>query len=189
MADTHFPMVKIDGPDDPERCHGTMKNGQCGHKNTGVSVFCPMHGGAHQVKSAQRKEMNMYNLQKYQERMAQFAEHPKVKSLRDELGITRMTLEKIITKCDNDNDLICYQPQIMQMVSTIKGLVEVTQKLEEKDNMLLDKGVILNIADTIVRVVGTYVTDPAILGKIGEEICGVIEKSVSSSNSSRLSKT
>lgn len=183
-----FEMVKMDGEDDPDRCRGSMAHSQCGHKRIPPSWFCSKHGGAHTAKSEIKKEKKMYQLLQWQSRVGEFAGMERVKSLRDEIGIARFTLEELMKKCDDANKLLVYNPQIIVLLNQIRALVDSAQKLEEKGNLLLDKAVIFHVADAIVKIISEYITDGEQLAKIGEEVANVIEGAVSTTNTTRLAK-
>ena len=188
MAEFHYPMVKMDGPDDPDRCHGITAIGQCQHKRLPPSNFCSKHGGAHTQKSIEKEKIRMYNLLEWQARAGKFAGAQKVKTLRDEIGIARFTLETILRKCEDANALLVYNSNINQTLSIIKGLVESTQKLEEKGELLLDREELMLMADSIVQIINRHVTDAAMREVMGEEISGVLETTIFKQDQARAAK-
>jgi hypothetical protein len=174
---------------DPTRCHavnvGASKD-QCHFQSVPGSKWCPLHGGAKQEDLNKKAALAGYRLQQWNERVADFANDGEVKSLRAEIGIMRMTLENLLTQCDNANKLLVYSDKISQLVGQIGKLIDGAQRLEEKNNNLLDRKVVIVIADSIVTLIGQYITDPDKLTEIGSKICESIANAASPTNSARV---
>lgn len=168
---------------DPERCDGVVSAGPCPNKAVPGSRFCMRHGGAHKVRQNRQEAIRMYQFTKYKERIGDLSTHGEIKSLHMEIGVIRMSIEELINNCNSHNDFMVRVPQINQLTQTVKSLIEAWQKLQERNNLLLDKKQIMMIADGVVKVVTQYVTDPALVSKIGMEVCNVIEKSILSEDS------
>ena len=160
---------------DPNRCQGVDSTGQCRYKAIPGTTYCPRHGVNKQLESAAKKRVSMYRLQQYQERVDDFANNPEIKNLREEIGITRMVLENIINKCKNANRLLIHSDKISALVGQVRVLVESCQKLEEKNNKLLDRKIVLVIADNFVTILSKYMSDPDQLQEIGAELVKSIE--------------
>jgi hypothetical protein len=163
--------------DDPSRCQGTNVRGQCQFRAIEGTKYCPMHGGnaarAFQARQNQRK----YKLAKWQDRVNEFADDDQLKSLNDEIGILRMTLENVLTSCNEATDMLLYSPKIADLVSKIEKLVVTCHKLEASTGVLLTTRAAFTLAAQIVDVVGKHVTDAdavaAIADEIGEAIAGM----------------
>jgi hypothetical protein len=170
-------------PRDPCRCQGIVqggpKAGQCEFKAVPGSMFCPMHGGAPQIDANRKYQAAKYRLEQYGTRVREFASDDMIKSLRDEIGILRMTLENVVNQCKNANQLVMFVDKISHLVNQIRQTVESTHKLEEKTAQLLDRRVIVIIADSIVQIIGEHVKDPDILQVMGSRICASIEAAAS----------
>lgn len=171
--------VRVDGPNDPERCQGRTAHGPCPYKYIKGSTFCMRHGGAHAIKREEKEAKRMYLLDKYQGRVGALSGHPDIKSLASEVGIVRMSLEEILNFCNGErNKLIVHVPQINMLANTIKGLVESLQRLQERNKLLLDKTQIFVIADAIVKLITQHVTDASVHAKLSMEIADVIERAI-----------
>lgn len=187
MADNGFERV----PDDhPNRCQGIVATGhnagQCWYKAVPNSTFCPRCGGAPQINKNEAMALKNYRLKQYAERVGSLANNPEIKNLREEIGITRMVLETLLNKVQNENELLIYIDKITGLVDSIKKLIEAAQKMEEKNNNLLDRQVVIVIGDSIVSLLSNYITDPDQLNEIGGKICESITRAASSTNSERL---
>lgn len=172
--------------DDPNRCQGVGGSGQCPYKAEPGSKYCPQHGGLAGKDVARQQALAGYRLQQYNERVSDFANNPEVKNLRAEIGILRMTLETLLTQCENTSKLLSFSDKITNMISQIQKLVEATQRIEERNNNLLDRKVVIVIADSIVTLIGQYITDPDQLNEIGGRICESIANAASFENPARV---
>jgi hypothetical protein len=172
--------------DDPTRCQAVNvgKHGnQCYMRAVAGSSFCPLHGGTNQENLNRKAALAGYRLQQYNERVLDFANNPEVKNLRAEIGILRMTLENLLVSCENANKLLVYSDKISHLVGQVSKLVETAQRMEEKNNNLLDRKIVIVIADSIVTLIGQYISDPDQLNEIGGRICESIANAASPANS------
>lgn len=175
MAENKFERV---GEKDPNRCQGVDAHGQCQYKAVEGSKFCPRHCGAGPAAAA-KHELRNYRLRRYHEQVGEKANSTGIKDLREEIGITRMLLQEILELCDNPNKLLMYSGQMSNLINQIQKLVTACQQLEEKNNNLLDRKVVIVIADSIVTLIGQYISDPDQLNEIGSRICDSIGAAVS----------
>lgn len=167
---------------DPNRCQGIIggsQAGQCNYKAVPGCKFCMMHGGSGQASDNKKGALKNYRIQQWGEQIGDKANSSDIKSLREEIGILRMLMETTLNHCKNANDLLIYSDKIGHLTEKIQKLVESCQKMEEKNNQLLDRKVVIVIADSIVTLIGEYVTDPDMLDEIGAKICNSIEAAAS----------
>lgn len=153
-----------------ERCEGTTANGPCPYNKAEGTRFCVMHG-SNSGRIARNEEVRRnYRLQRWQQRVNEFADSDQVKSLREEVGILRMMLEEMLTKCTDQTELLLYSHRISDLVMKIERMVISCDKLENKMGMLLSKRAVLQLAGTYVNIINTHITDVDILEKISEEM-------------------
>ena len=161
--------------DDPTRCQAVLANGQCRYKAVEGGQFCLMHGGNKQIIKNKQAAMRNYRFQKYQQRISELADNDAVKSLREEIGVLRVLLEETVNRCSEDNDILIYAPKISDLVIKIEKLVTSCHRLESSLGSTLDKTVVLNMATSIVNIVGELIPDEEILqtlvGRIGDMLC------------------
>ena len=157
--------------DDPDRCHGfdIQKSEQCRNKKL-AGNFCGRHQGKWIQRVEELKKCSDYRLQVWQQRVDEFAESKQAKSLKGEIGILRLTLESILTKCQDQTDIILYASKIGDMVSRIERVVISCDRLETKMGMTLDKAAALSFASQIINVVSQHVQDPIVIDKISNGI-------------------
>src|SRR6516164_4243226 len=159
---------------DPNRCQAMGKNFQCPFKAIEGNKFCPRHAGLG-VALAARRASDMFRLDTYQARVAEFASHDELKNLRGEIGILRMTLEEIINQTGGDRkQLLCYSGKISDMIMKISVLIKTCHRLDTQLGMMLDRDKVMLIAQKIVEIVSEAVPDQSILDKMGEKLVETI---------------
>lgn len=181
------PLTRITNDADPERCQGSVPaTGQCRNKRSPGSEFCPVHG-TQQVHTQKVAQNRQYRLNKWRNRLSEFADAPEIKSLREEIGIVRITLEEVMNQCNSANDIIIYSDKICKMVQQIDALVTSCHRMEEKTGTMLDKTKISQILDVILAAITSVITDPDILTNITAQIevnlCQTLAVSLSSGSS------
>lgn len=174
-----FEIVEVDSPD---RCQGVHKKGQCRYKATHPSTFCPMHGANHAINAEQAKAVRMYNLGKWQQTVDDFADDDEVKSLRGEIGITRMMLQEMMLRCKDSGQLVMFSGKIGELISKIERLVVSCNRLETHLGLSLDKGKVLELGAQMVEIISRYITDEDVLSSIGDDIITLIAQSQGNPN-------
>jgi len=140
-------------PDDPKCCQGVNKNGACNLKAVEGQKFCRIHFGIGN-KVAEKTALRNYQLNVYQHRVNQLADNDSVKSLREEIGILRMLLEKTVNLCKSDNELLLYSNKIADLAMKIEKVVASCHKLELSTGSLLDKSTVMMLGDVIIQIIG-----------------------------------
>jgi hypothetical protein len=159
-------LIKCE-PDSPFRCQAVVKLGQCPFTAIENTKNCHMHtNGGVQAKAA----LTNYRLGKWQARLNELASSDAVKSLRDEIGIMRMTLEEIVNRCQDSNDLIIYSGKIADMATRIEKLVSSCHRLELSTGSLLDRQDILQLAANLVDIMTRHIPDQDVIDVVSEEI-------------------
>jgi hypothetical protein len=156
--------------DDPNRCKAAGGQGQCHYRRTENSEYCPMHGGNKGEEAAERESLRVYRLSKWRGRMDEIADHPQVKSLREEIAVLRILLEEQMNKCNDAADLILTSNRISDLVIKIEKVVSSCHRLEASTGQLLDKTMAMNFATQIVEIVDRHVRDPEIIDQITNEV-------------------
>lgn len=118
----------------------------------------------------QHARQTAYKLGKWQQRMEALSQHDNLTSLNDEIGIARMTLEAVVERLIEPNDIIVHSHRISDMVSKIEKLVTSCHKLQKSSGSLLDKGAILQLAGKIIGIIQTHISDPNIIEAIANDI-------------------
>lgn len=172
---TDHKLVRIDSPDDPDRCQGVDAHGQCQYKKCEDADYCGRHGGPAQSQAAEKKRISNYRLLKFQAKLDQMAENPTVKSLRDEVAILRILMEERLNKCKDDSDLLMQSHTISDLVMKIDRLVTSCHKLEGSMGQLLDKPAIMNFATEIVNLISRVLEgEPEKIDEIADGIMAAV---------------
>lgn len=179
-----FQRVEVD---DPSRCQAIYRSGQCPYKVTPNSQYCHMHGGTSQEKAEERSSLRNYRLGIWQSRVGQFADHDKVKSLREEIGILRVIMEETLGMCKDSHELLIYSPKIVDTVMKIDAVVRSCHKLEQSTGMLLDKPAALRLAMDMVQIIGKHIKDDDAIDAIANELMQAVVN-LGSESEQRLQK-
>jgi hypothetical protein len=161
--------------DSPERCQGIFKGGQCPYKRIEGTQYCSMHTSHAQKRSQELESIRLYRLGQWQGRADELNDHNKVKSLREEAGILRVTLEAIVVKCQSQSDLMMYSSKIADLVMKIEKVVVSIHKLESSLGMMIDKLAAQQLANEIVSIISEHITDSEAVMAIADRIGLAIE--------------
>lgn len=161
--------------DSSDRCRSVIGTGQCEFKAEPNSKYCSRHGGTINILHNREKVRN-YNLTRFQNRVNTLADNPEIKSLREEIGITRMFVEEIINMCETPTDLIIHAAKIQGLIKQINDLVVNCQRLEERTGILLDKKSVMVVCDSIVSIISGQITDTNILDTIAMQLAETLAK-------------
>lgn len=171
MIERKFEIVEVDSPD---RCGASIGKGQCRYKSTEHSQYCAMHGGHIAERQHSEKVKRQYQLGKWQATVDGFADDDEVKSLRGEIGITRMLMQEIVLKCKDSNQLVMYAGKISDLVQKLERLVVSCNRLETSMGQSLDKSKVLELGAQFVEIISRYVQDEDTLSSIGDDIITLI---------------
>lgn len=162
--------------DDPNRCNAELPRGACFFKAVEGSTKCTAHNQL--IKHIQDKnEIRTYRLAQWEGRLKEFADNPNVKTLRDEIGIARMTMEAILGRCQNANELFLYSNKISEMLVRIQNLVVACNRLEDRLGYTLDKSAVVNIGEQIINVIALHLTEEQLLA-VSDQIATVIIETI-----------
>lgn len=150
-------------------CKAPMSSGPCRHYALPGKDYCSMHQNVY-TRTENAKSIYQFRLAQYQARVDELADHPQLRSLTNELAVSRMVLEEIVNKCDNEAKFLAYQPRIHQMLQLVGDLTVKCQRLEQQFGGLLSINEVFQILDAFADIIGKYVTDAAIVRRISEEI-------------------
>lgn len=168
---------RIDRPDDPKRCQCVTTKGQCTNRSIEGSKFCGAHGGNKAVEATEKKNLSGYRLAKYQNRLAEFADSDKIKSLRDEIGILRILIEERFNfSCKTETDLLLHSGPLADLVMKVEKLVTSCDRIESKLGLMMDKTQVMQLATEVVEIISQFVLDEATLTEIAGRIAETIDR-------------
>jgi hypothetical protein len=166
-------LIRVEA-DAKDRCQGSCALGQCPYQASPGSKYCPRCGGNSQRDEQKAQSIRNYRLTQFHARVGEFADNDQIKSLREEIGILRMTLETILNRCQTDMEVILFSNKISDTVIKIEKLVATCHKLETATGQTMDQAKALHFAGTVVEVISRHVKDPEILAAISDEITQII---------------
>ena len=169
----HIERVRVD-PSDPERCVHTNAAGiQCCYKSIEGEDYCPKHSSPTRARA---QSLKLYQLTRFKARVTDLATNPAIKSLREEIGILRMTLEAALNLYESEAELVMNVSSISSLVSQVNNLVGSCHKLEMQTDQLLDKNQAMLLADQIIAVLTDHVSDAATLNSMALKIGKLFEE-------------
>lgn len=168
---------RISDPTDPRRCQGNDANGQCLMVKVEGSDYCMRHGGQHVGPKREKEALRNLKLTKFKVRLAELGSSPDLMSLRDEIAVTRMTLEEVINQCEGPSDLITMSGQIAALVGQTEKLVKSCHSIEEKTGHLLSRDALSNFAGQVIDIVIRFVSDEESRRLIAGEIVNAVAES------------
>lgn len=139
-------------PDDPNACKADIVNGPCPYKAVDGFKYCPRHN-SNAVKRQEESKYVRYKLGLYQERVQELTNETGIKSLRDEIGILRMTLEETVKLCTDATQLQMRTQTIQGLVLAIEKVVKSCHALDVSMSMVLDQSTIMSMAIDITTAI------------------------------------
>jgi hypothetical protein len=147
-----MPLQRVHDPADPCRCKAPTADGQCMNQAEDGSEYCLAHTRPLQGPSPTKR---IYVLSKADSRvrLAQLADHEEVKSLREEIAMTRMMIETQFNSINTDMDWALKWPAIERGIQVVHKLVKDCHVIEQNLGNLLAKGTIFHLAHRICEIV------------------------------------
>lgn len=147
-----MPLIRVTDLADPRRCQGAVKNGQCDHISEEDSRYCLVHGG---VAQAPIDDFRLYALAQAKDRLklSALSTHHKVKTLREEISLARLMVEKIWNSVASDDHLIRVSNDINRLLLTIDRLVKTTMSAEKEAGELLSRDAVHTLGESLVRII------------------------------------
>ena len=113
-------MERVTDLADPRRCKASVGTGQCMTVAEEGSDYCRVHAGSYQPPE---KGLRQYLWRKAQDRarLAAFAEHDDIKSLRDEIALTRMMVEGLWNSAQSDAERLAVYGRVNSHILTLES--------------------------------------------------------------------
>lgn len=156
-------LKRVDYDDDPNRCQAVHNNLQCPFKAMGERVgeswtgakYCPRHAATSNLtkRGMGVEQTKTYLLTKWRGTLERHADNPKIKGLREEIGILRMTLETKLNQIKTEDELDMRSGPLMELVREIAKTVMICQKVERENGDLLDKAVAMTWISQVLQII------------------------------------
>lgn len=140
-------------PDSPDRCQAVTGKGQCQLRAVPGGKYCVAHGGASILKGQERAATRTYRVAQWRTRMSEFSDDPKVKGLREEIGILRLLLETQLNQCRDATDLMLNSQGISALVEKVEKVVVSCHKLETNLGQTMDKQALIAYAQRVISII------------------------------------
>lgn len=142
-------MERVTDLADPRRCKASIGAGQCMTVAEEGSDYCRVHAGSYQPPE---KGLRQYLLARAgPHRLAAFAEHDDIKSLRDEIALTRMMIEGLWNSAQSDVERLAVYGRVNSHILTLERLVKTCNQIEERLGTLLAKPTLLRVGQQICQ--------------------------------------
>lgn len=160
MLKDKYGITKARSPE--TQCITTLSNGApCTNERIEGSDYCSMHGGNRVVETQKKKAMYEFYRTKYikdkAERLPEFSRNKF--NLETEIGILRIQLEELLNKCEDENDLLRFQPKINDLITRIEKTTTAALKLDQKIGSLLTKEQMVDVAQKLLNVIQEEIDD------------------------------
>lgn len=172
-------------PDDPNRCQAVHSDRQCPFRAVGTydpeskkwdgPSTCWRHGANMVLAAEDTKSKRMYALAKWQVQVDHMVEHPRIKSLAEEVGIIRMALQSKLNSFKDEKELLMGVSGIVALTNAVQQLVKTWQHVEERSGQVLDRVKMTSFIGHLIEILTRYIDDPDILQMIGEDINASLE--------------
>jgi len=145
-------MKLVTDPADPRRCKFSYPHEQCWREAEYGSEFCLAHGGK---STEQAENKRMYHLAEVDSRLrlAELSGHDDIKSLREEIGLVRILIEKQVNSAKGDIDLLSRCGSINNLILTLSRLTKDCQALEKDLGELLSKQAVFRLIQSMCEIV------------------------------------
>jgi hypothetical protein len=168
--------------DDPIRCQRSTGKGQCPCEAQPGSDFCAAHERSSQRADKMEKRLYLLSRAADRARLAELSEHESIKSLREEISLLRMLIERRFEAIRDDNDLqIAFAP-LASAFQTVERLVKSCHQIEENLGSLLSKSTLLKLGQSLSTIIVEELENVAgyeeIADRINERLIQVIAEAV-----------
>lgn len=145
-------MKLVTDPADPRRCKFSFPHEQCWREAEYGSEFCLAHGGK---STEQAEKKRLYHLAEVdnRQRLAELSGHDGIKTLREEIGLVRMLIEKQVNSAKGDTELMSRSGSINNLILTLSRLMKDCHTLEVNLGELLSKQTVFRLIQSMCEIV------------------------------------
>jgi hypothetical protein len=161
-------------PDDPRRCQHVNSLGQCHRPAIEDSGKCEQHSN-----KAARLRSYLLTTQYLEGAPDRHVGSDELKSLREEIAITRAMVEKRLNLVTNEMEFLAAMPAVQSAMSVIEKLVTSCHNMEVKLGNLLSKAALLQVAQQIIDIIAKELDGVPNRNEIVDRIANQIVECVS----------
>lgn len=152
----------------PNRCTTITSKGQCTNESMEGFKVCALHGRANLADSRRKAVTEIYRC-RFQNEIKEFS-NSQYMSLRAEVSILRMTLQKLLESCENPVQLLVNVGPISKLTSDISNVLGTMDRINMNSGNLLGPEEIVQLANEIVQAISLEVGDADMLARLAEAI-------------------
>lgn len=157
------------------QCNYITKRGQCSNEAIPNTNFCPEHS----KKSAQTM-INEYRIacKLLGDAPERHSRSDNLKSLKGEIALLRSLIESRMNMINSEAELVAAMPSLKDSFIAVEKLVSACHNMDVKLANLLDKQVLISLAQDLVKIIDTNMRKIApdtidideVIEKVGQEI-------------------
>ena len=144
-------LERVNAEDDPRRCHGATRTGQCWNVSAAGSDRCMACAKTDLVEADRRSYL--LTDPRFQTRMMELGEVDEIKSLRDEVAIARMLIEERLNRIKKDEDFFTATGAINSLLLTVEKLVSRSHILEQNLGQLYHRSTVAQLMQAVVEII------------------------------------
>jgi hypothetical protein len=157
--------------DDPNRCQGSFRGGQCRYRAEPGNTRCKACKGQDLARIEAKRQYILRDVRE-QTRVLELREHEDIKSLREEIALARRLLERRFNLINTDAELIAACGPLNNMLLTIEKLVKTCHTLEQDLGTLMSRTAALRLAEKMVDVLMEELADRPGFEDVVDSIAG-----------------
>lgn len=176
-------LIRVENGD-RNQCQAVHADFQCPYRALGTrkddgtwigASMCSRHAAGHNHIEDQRN-LRLFRIVQWQDQINHQADHPKIKNLREEIGILRMTLQSKLETINTPMDLAMRSQSVGQLIREIRETIIAAHKLEISLGQLLDKSQAMELVNVLAQCVAQNVGDESIRQQISLDMVMSLEK-------------
>ena len=147
--------IKITSPDDPSRCHGTTKDGQCTYVSVQGAEFCEFHKGMKRggdKAKASKGERYLIDQQELRRSYLRQQDDADYLSLKDEILLVQAVLERRLNSIRTDVDVQMSIGPITQLVQRLESMKLNLMKIQQQLGLVLGKDELRLLARNMAEI-------------------------------------
>ena len=148
-------MTEHCSPDDPQRCRGTTKDGQCQYPAVEGSEYCSYHcGDSRGGAKAKAAKVERYLLDDQQLRGAYLRQKDDKDylSMKDEIMLLSAVLERRLNGIKTDADLMMSVGHVSQLVQRLESMKINLMKIQQTLGIVLGKDEVRALARSMADI-------------------------------------
>ena len=147
--------IKINNPDDPNRCHGTDNNGQCRYVAVPGSNFCEYHKGMRkggEKAQASKGERYLIDQQELRRSYLRQQDDQDYLSLKDEILLVQAVLERRLNSIRTDVDVQMAVGPVSQLIQRLESMKLNLMKIQQQLGLVLGKDQLRSLARNMAEI-------------------------------------